>query len=74
MKRVIDISALLLLIIGGINWGLIGLFNYNVVEVLLGGHNLAAAFVYILVGIAALYYILAYFIWRNQTAGLLDNH
>lgn len=64
MKRVIDVGALILLIVGGINWGLVGTFKYNLVEVLFGRGTPLSLFTYTIVGIAALYYILAYFIWR----------
>ena len=45
----------LLLIIGGLNWGLIGAFKYNLVDALLGMGSTPARAVYILVGIAALH-------------------
>ncbi len=51
---VIDRITLLLLVIGGINWGLIGLFNLNLVA-LLFGESIIASIVYILVGISALW-------------------
>jgi hypothetical protein len=56
--NVLDWIALILIIIGGINWGLIGLFNYNLVGSILGGNMSAIArIVYVLVGISAVYYI-----------------
>jgi len=53
-------TAIILLIIGGLNWGLIGLFKFDLVYFLLGS-GLIADIVYILVGLAALYkiYLLA---------------
>ncbi|ANE46927.1 membrane protein [Paenibacillus swuensis] len=48
--------ALLLLIVGGLNWLLIGLFQYDLVASIFGGQDtLAARFVYVVVGICALY-------------------
>lgn len=48
--------ALLLLIIGGINWGLVGLFEWNLVQALFGGWApWLARLVYIVVGVAAIY-------------------
>ena len=35
--KVLDIIALILVIIGAINWGLIGLFNFNLVDTIFGG-------------------------------------
>lgn len=48
--------ALILLIIGGINWGLVGLFDWNLVGALFGGWApWLARLVYVVVGVAALY-------------------
>ena len=52
--------ALILTIIGGINWGLIGLFNFNLVEAIFGSLPILATIVYVLVGIAACYTLYAY--------------
>ncbi|OGT43242.1 MAG: hypothetical protein A3F42_07780 [Gammaproteobacteria bacterium RIFCSPHIGHO2_12_FULL_37_34] len=47
-------TALILVLIGGINWGLVGLFNFNFVSMLFGMGWLGRL-IYILVGIAAGY-------------------
>ncbi len=44
-----------LVVIGGINWGLIGLFNYNFVESLLGAWPVIVRIIYLLVGLGALW-------------------
>lgn len=46
---------MVLLLIGGINWGLVGAFNYNVVTNLLGDGSTMTRAVYGLVGLCALY-------------------
>ena len=46
--------ALALVIIGAINWGLIGLFDFNLVETLFGTDNVITKIVYVLVGIAGI--------------------
>ena len=57
-----DIVALLLIIIGGINWGLIGIFNFDLVAFLFGGQMSAfSKIVYILVSIGALWSISFFF-------------
>ena len=53
--KVIDIIALVLIIIGAINWGLIGIFNFNLVETIFGGFNAFVRIIYTLVGIAGLW-------------------
>ncbi|KJS87333.1 MAG: membrane protein [Peptococcaceae bacterium BICA1-8] len=53
-----DKIALLLVIIGALNWGLIGLFGFDLVATLFGGQNaLLSRIVYSLVGAAGLYSI-----------------
>jgi uncharacterized membrane protein YuzA (DUF378 family) len=52
--RTIDIVAGILLLIGGINWGLIGLFDFNVVTFLFGA-SVLTKLTYILVGASALW-------------------
>ncbi len=52
----IDLAALILIIVGGINWGLIGLFRFNLVEALFD-ESLVANVIYTLVGVSALYTI-----------------
>lgn len=42
-------TSLVLSIIGAINWGLVGLFNFNLVEYLLGDGSLITRIVYVLV-------------------------
>lgn len=54
-KSAIDWIAIVLIIIGGINWGLVGAFDYNLVDTLLG--DVLTRVVYVLVGIGALYAI-----------------
>lgn len=53
--KVIDIIALILIIIGAINWGLIGIFNFNLVETIFGGFSIISRIIYILVGVAGLW-------------------
>ena len=53
--KVIDIIALVLIIIGAINWGLVGIFNFNLVEAIFGGLSVLTRIIYILVGISGLW-------------------
>ncbi|MCK8823476.1 DUF378 domain-containing protein [Fuchsiella alkaliacetigena] len=62
----LDRIALILLIIGGLNWGLIGFFQYDLVAALFGGQTaLLSRIIYSLVGIAGLYSIMLLFRERN---------
>ncbi|MDD5341136.1 MAG: DUF378 domain-containing protein [Patescibacteria group bacterium] len=59
MKKlnVLDIIALILVEIGGINWGLVGLFKFDLVQWLFGTMPTLAMIVYILIGLSGLYTI-----------------
>lgn len=59
--KVIDTIALVLIIIGAINWGLIGLFNFNLVDTLFGVGSALSRIVYTLVGISGLWAIRLFF-------------
>ncbi|MDA0208387.1 MAG: DUF378 domain-containing protein [bacterium] len=52
--------AFLLVIVGGLNWGLYGAFNFNLVEAIFGGMPWLESFIYILVGLAAIYKLLTH--------------
>lgn len=53
--KVIDKIALVLIIIGAINWGLIGIFNFDLVAALFGSMTLITRIIYGLVGISGLW-------------------
>ncbi|OWW22887.1 DUF378 domain-containing protein [Noviherbaspirillum denitrificans] len=53
----IDWLAMTLLIVGGINWGLVGLFNFDLVATLFGEMSALSRIVYAVVGLSALYTI-----------------
>jgi len=58
--KILDYAALALVIIGAINWGLIGFFGFDLVRVLFGDMSLLSRIVYALVGVSGLY-ALSYF-------------
>ncbi|MFA6940480.1 MAG: DUF378 domain-containing protein [Clostridiaceae bacterium] len=53
--KTLDIIALLLVIIGAVNWGLIGFFQFDLVAALFGTMTNFSRIIYALVGIAGLY-------------------
>lgn len=55
--KIIDKVALALVIIGAINWGLIGLFRFDLVAAIFGEMSLLSRIVYSLVGISGLWTI-----------------
>jgi uncharacterized membrane protein YuzA (DUF378 family) len=52
--NVIDYISQVLLIVGGLNWGSVGLFNYNFVDAIFGNTGLTTI-IYSLVGLSAVY-------------------
>ena len=53
--KALDIIIAVLLVVGGLNWGLVGLFNFDLVGSIFGNMSFISRLVYILVGISALY-------------------
>lgn len=51
--KALSTIALVLLIIGGLNWGLVGLFNFDLVAALFGPMSPLSRIVYVLVGVSA---------------------
>lgn len=58
--KTINIIALTLVIIGALNWLLVGLFNYNLVDAIFGTMSIVSRIIYILVGIAGIVSICIY--------------
>lgn len=55
--KALDYTALVIAIIGAIVWGMIGLFNFNLVSFLFGSMSWLSRIVYVLVGVCGLYTI-----------------
>lgn len=53
--KTIDLITRILVIVGGLNWGLVGIAKFDLVAALLGAGSLMANTVYVLVGISAIY-------------------
>ena len=71
MKQ-LDVLAAVLLVVGGLNWGLVGAANFDLVATLLGAGSVLAKTVYMLVGLSAVYQGLSFKAiqkrWHMQTA------
>ena len=57
VKNPVDLIALILVIVGGLNWGLVGLFKFDLVATIFGAGSTLARIVYIVVGLSAVYMI-----------------
>ena len=51
--KALDVVTLVLLIVGGLNWGLVGLFNFDLVATIFGEMSMLSRIVYVLVGVSA---------------------
>ena len=58
MKSVIKWVAWILAVVGALNWGLVGLFNFDLVAAIFGTGSMASAVVYTVIGFAAVVLIL----------------
>jgi uncharacterized membrane protein YuzA (DUF378 family) len=53
--KALTLLAIVLLVVGGLNWGLVGLFQFDLVAAIFGAASLLSNIVYILVGLSAVY-------------------
>ncbi len=60
-----NLLMLVLLVVGGLNWGLVGLFNFDLVASIFGNMSVVSRIVYALVGLAALMVPLG---WKSMRA------
>jgi uncharacterized membrane protein YuzA (DUF378 family) len=61
--KVLDFIVVILLIIGGLNWGLVGIFDFDLVEFIFGQMSIITRIIYILVAISAIYQII---LWKDM--------
>ena len=61
----LDIVALILIIIGAINWGLIGFFRFDLIASLFGQLSAISTIIYAIVGIAGIYSLILF--WKLKT-------
>lgn len=59
MNKSLDATALAVAVIGAVNWGLIGFFNFNLVQLIFGS-GLLAKIIYAIVGLCGLYLLTFY--------------
>ena len=57
--KALNLITLMLIIVGGLNWGLVGAFEFDLVATIFGGEETAGArLIYMLVGLSALYQLI----------------
>jgi len=66
----LDWIALTLLVVGGVNWGLVGLFQFDLVAEIFGGQSaMLSRIVYTLVGLSAVFVAVDAFTFEKHPAG-----
>ncbi len=59
--KALNLVSLILVIIGGINWGLVGLFQFDLVQSLFGAGSGLSRAIFVIVGLAALWQLVPFF-------------
>ena len=59
--------AMILVIVGGLNWGLVGAFKFDLVATIFGTMTTLSRIVYVLVGLSALYMLMNVFSMNEQS-------
>ena len=70
--NIVQKSCLFFTIVGAINWGLIGLFNFDLVASIFGSMTIVSRTIYTLVGIAGLINIMLFFVDLDEMV-VIDN-
>ena len=70
--NIIQKTALVLTVVGALNWGLIGLFNFDLVASMFGTMTIVSRTIYTLVGIAGLINIMLFFVNLDEMV-VIDN-
>jgi uncharacterized protein len=66
--KTLDVIVAVLLVVGGLNWGLVGAFGFDLVAALFGEMSALSRVVYLLVGLAAVYQALGWRAIRHRWA------
>ncbi|MDA0771349.1 MAG: DUF378 domain-containing protein [Cyanobacteria bacterium] len=56
--HLINLISSLLLVVGALNWGLVGILDINIVEMLFGSFGMVVDLVYGLIGLSSIHYIM----------------
>jgi uncharacterized membrane protein YuzA (DUF378 family) len=68
--QILNKTTLFLLIVGGLNWGLVGLFGFDLVAALFGEMTLLSRVVYALVGVSALWQLVPLFAGESSASAM----
>lgn len=71
--KVTDAIVTLLLVVGGLNWGLVGFLNFDLVATILGDMTIFSRIIYAVVGLCAIYMVFSLKAMRRRWAESLTN-
>ncbi|MFA5349129.1 MAG: DUF378 domain-containing protein [Candidatus Paceibacterota bacterium] len=57
--KALNLIAMILVIVGGLNWGLVGIFEFDLVATIFGPLSIVSRIVYVLVAVSAIYLLIA---------------
>lgn len=66
MLNFLKIASYILVLVGALNWGLVGLFNFNLVAAIFGDMTIVSRIIYIIVGISAIISAITTYIYCSQ--------
>jgi hypothetical protein len=69
--KTMDILVAVLVVVGALNWGLVGALRFDLVATLLGDGTMAARAVYLLVGLAGLFQVVSWKSIQRRWAGAM---
>lgn len=73
--KALNIVTLIIVIVGGLNWGLVGLANLDLVAMLFGDGSALARIVYVIVGLSALWQLMPlYYTFGSDEPHALGRH
>ena len=72
--KALNLTTLLLVIVGGINWLLVGAFQFDLVAAIFGQDAALARIVYLLVGLSALYQLVPFFRAMSSDEVMAQRH
>lgn len=73
--KALNLITLILVIVGGVNWGLVGLADFDLVATLFGAGSILSRIVYVLVGASALWQLIPLFeAFKGVEASALRGH
>ena len=72
---IVNLIAYIILIIGGLNWGLVGIFNFNLVSTIFGAYPaVGTIIVYVLVAVSAIWLIISPILTNGKLYLITNNN